>query len=86
MTDMEMRNRIKVAALKYADVILNRPLDTAGINGQRAWAKNCQQQPDMTAQQLQPAVVMDGAVQTAGKDVTDEALQAAVETTVNRSF
>jgi hypothetical protein len=86
MNDIDMRNRIKVAALKYADVILNRPLDTAGVNGQRTWAKNCVQMPDTVAQQLQPAVVMDGAVQTAGKDVTDAALQGAVETTINRSF
>lgn len=86
MNDVDLRNRIKVAALKYADTILNREISAAGINGQRAWAQRCQQQPDVTAAQLQPSVVMDSALQSAGKDVTDEALQGAVETTINRGF
>jgi hypothetical protein len=86
MDDPVLRNRIKAAALKYADVILNRPVETPGINGQRTWAKNCQQMPDTIAQSLQPVVVEDSAVQDAGTLVTDEALQAAVETAVNKQF
>jgi hypothetical protein len=85
-TDITMRNRIKMASLKYADVLANRPLDTPGINGQRSTAKTIQQNPDQYAMQIQPTVVMDSAVQSAGANVTDEALQAAVETSINRSF
>jgi hypothetical protein len=40
--------------------------------------------PEQTAQMLHPPVVMDAAVQTAGKDVDDAALQGAVETVVNK--
>lgn len=86
MADAEFRSRIKVSALKYADSILNRPVDTLGINGQRTWAQRCQQSPDAIAQQLQPVVVMDAAVQSEGKDITDEALRGAVETQINKSF
>jgi hypothetical protein len=86
MNDVELRNRIKVAALKYADALLNQPLTTEAINTKRNWATNCERQPDQVAMTLQPSVVMDSAVQDAGAGVSDVALQGAVETTVNRSF
>jgi hypothetical protein len=86
MTDIPFRNRVKVSALKYADVLLNRPTDTPGVNGQRSTAKTIQQNPDQYAMQIQPTVVMDPSVQSAGAAVTDPALQIAVETVINRSF
>ena len=48
------------------------------------WATNCFQSPDMTAQQVQPGVVMDGAVQEQGAEISDSALQGAVAITVNK--
>ena len=84
MTDIEFRGRIKVACLKFADSILNEPTATAGHNTRMRWAQNCVQQPDMTAGQVQPLTVMDSAVQEAGKDITDEALQGSVEAVVNK--
>lgn len=84
MKDMDFRGRIKVAALKYADSILNEATNVAAHNTRLKWAQQCEMQPDMTATNLQPPVVMDAAIQTAGAEVTDVALQGAVETTVNR--
>ena len=86
MQDIPLRNRIKVSALRYADVLLIQPIGTEAINTKRNWAQNTQRQPDQVAASLQPQVVMDQAVQTAGAAISDEALQVAVETTVNRSF
>ena len=84
MNDMEFRGRIKVAALKYADSIMNEGNAVAAHNSRMKWAQTCITQPDMMAANLQPPVCMDAAIQTDGADVTDAALQGAVETTVNR--
>jgi hypothetical protein len=84
MIDQEFRGRVKVACLKYADSILNEPTATAGHNTRVRWAQQCQQQPDMTASNVQPPVVMDPAVQDAGAEITDVALQGSVETVVNK--
>src|SRR5262245_30684042 len=85
MTDIPFRGRVKVAVLRYADRILIEPSATAGYNTLLRWAQQAFQQPDMVAGQVQPPTVMDAAVQSAGgADITDEALQAAVETTVRK--
>jgi hypothetical protein len=84
MTDLEFRGRIKVACIKYADSIFNEESAIPAHNSRMKWAQQCMQQPDMTAMQVQPAVVMDGAVQTAGADITDAALQGSVEAVVNK--
>jgi hypothetical protein len=86
MQDVEFRGRIKVAALKYADSILNEATSTPASNTRRHWALGTQQQPDNTALLLQPSVVMDAAVQAAGAAIADAGLQGAVETCVNRQF
>jgi hypothetical protein len=84
MNDMAFRGRIKVSALKYADSILGEPTGTPAHNTRLRWASNCEQNPDMTATQLQPPVVMDGAVQAAGSTIDDTALQGSVEAVVNK--
>jgi len=84
MKDADFRGRIKVAALKYSDSILNEANTIPAHNTRLRWAQTCMTQPDMTAANLQPPVVMDAAVQDAGSGITDTALQGAVETTVNR--
>jgi hypothetical protein len=86
MSDVPFRNRIKVSSVKYSDTLLNKPVDTIGINVMRSTAKTIQQGPDTYAQQIQPQVVMDPAVQTAGAAITDAALQVTVETVINRSL
>jgi hypothetical protein len=84
MNDVAFRGRIKVAALKYADSIIGEPNTTPAHNTRLRWAQACEQQPDTTAMQLQPPVVMDAAVQAAGAQIDDAALQGSVEATVNK--
>ena len=86
MGDNEFRGRIQVAALKYADSILNESSTIAGHTSRFRWALQCVQSPAQMAAQLQPPTVMDSAVQDAGGDVSDAALQGAVETVVNKTL
>jgi hypothetical protein len=82
MTDMDFRNRIKVACLTFAKYILGEAVTEPAHNTRLRWAQNAIAQPDMTATQVQPSTVMQDQVQTDGKNVTDAALQTAVETAV----
>jgi hypothetical protein len=84
MQNMTFRGRCKVAALKFADAIVIEEASVAGHNGRLRWAQQVFQQPEIVAAQVQPPTVMDGAVQSAGQDVTDQALQGAVEAVVNK--
>lgn len=84
INDLVFRGRVKVACLRYADSILANPGGQPAPNATMRWAMQTFQQPDMIAQQIQGPTVMDGAVQSAGANVTDQALQGAVETQVRR--
>lgn len=84
MTDTAFRGRIKVACLKYATYIVDEPANVPAHSSRIKWAQQVGQQPDFVAQQVQPLVVMDGNVQSAGSAITDPALQTAVEGTVNK--
>ena len=84
MNDAAFRGRIKVANLKYADSILGEPQNTPAHNTRLKWANTAMTQPDMVANDLQPAVVMDAAVQQDGSSITDQALQGSVEATINK--
>ena len=59
-------------------------LPVADRTAQVRWATMTLQQPDVAAQQVTPPVVMDANVQSAGADITDPLLQAAVEATVRK--
>ena len=84
MSDSAFRGRVKVACLKFADYIFNEDTATPAHNTRIKWANNTMQNPEMVAAQVQPTVVMDAAVQAAGADITDEALQSAVEGVINK--
>jgi hypothetical protein len=84
MKDPEFRGRVKVACLKYADSIIGEPTGTAAHNTRLRWAARTMQQPDMVAAETQPPTVMDAEVQADGPAITDVALQASVEVTVNK--
>jgi hypothetical protein len=84
MTDLDFRNRTKVAALEIANYYLIEAPDTAGHNSRYKWAQLCYQSPDAVAAQLQHPVVMDSQVQTDGADITDADLHDAVERVVNK--
>lgn len=84
MTDMTFRGRVKVACLKFADSIMIEAPTAAAHNARLRWASTCFQQPDQVAATTAPPTVMDSAVQAAGAEVTDAALQGAVEAVVNK--
>lgn len=84
MQDATFRGRIKVAVLKYSSFIQVEPPETMAHNSRYRWAMTAAQQPDMTAQQIQPMVVMDPQVQLEGATVEDLELQTAVEAVVNK--
>jgi hypothetical protein len=73
-----------VACLHYASYIMGEPTTTAAHNTRLRWANNCYLQPDQVAISLQPPVVMDPGVQSAGAAVDDPTLQSAVEDTINQ--
>lgn len=84
MNDFEFRGRIKVAALKYADSILIEATTVPAHNTRERWAMETFKNPEQAAMTLHPPTVMDPAVQAAGVDVSDVALQGAVEGVVNK--
>jgi hypothetical protein len=84
MIDMDFRGRIKVACLKYADFIMNEASTVTAHNTRLKWAQAATTQPDLTASQVQPPVVMDSAVQSDGATIDDPTLQTSVETVVNK--
>ena len=84
MTDSDFRGRVKVACLKFADSISNEDPVVPAHNARLRWANMAMTNPDMVATQTQPPTVMDSAVQAEGAAVTDDALQGAVETVVNK--
>ena len=84
MIDQDFRGRVKVACLKFADYILNEASTVTAHNTRMRWAGTCIQGPDMVASQIQPTVVMDPNVQSAGSTIDDATLQTAVETSLNK--
>jgi hypothetical protein len=84
MKDTVFVSRIKVACLTFADYILGEAATVPAHNTRVRWAQNAMSNPDGTAQTIAPTVVMDAAVQESGAAITDEGLQSATETAVNK--
>jgi hypothetical protein len=84
MMDSTFRGRVKVSCLKYADSITNEANNVPAHGTRMRWAVNTMQQPDLVASNLTPPVTMDGAVQAAGAEITDDALQGSVEAVINK--
>jgi hypothetical protein len=84
MKDAVFVSRIKVACLTFADYILGEANTVPAHNTRMRWAQNVMQNPDGTAQNIAPTVVMDPVVQEQGSAITDPDLQTAVETAVNK--
>lgn len=85
--------RIGTAALKWASYILGGIIDAGSVQSRRqlAYAQDVYNNPIIKAQQLQPGVVQDQQVQSAGIDATtgdstidDAALQSAVEGVIGK--
>jgi hypothetical protein len=82
MNDFAFKGRIKVACMHLAVYIQGEAPATVAHNTRYEWALRTVRQPDISAQTVTPAVVMDTAVQAAGDAITDAALQTAVETAI----
>lgn len=84
MNDFQFRGRIKVAALGFAKYVFGEAPNTEAHNTRYKYAQQIYQMPEAVAAQLHPPVVMEDAVQQAGADITDTALQTVVETVIGR--
>ena len=85
--------RIGTAALKWASYVLGGQIDASSTLARRqlAYAQDVYANPIIKAQQLQPGVVQDDKVQSAGIDQTtgdstinDADLQSAVEGVIGK--
>jgi hypothetical protein len=92
MSQPQFRGRVQVCCIKYSDSIRSANSSAIGHVSLERWADSVYNQPTQVASQVQPFVVMDPAVQTAGVDaeglslVGDVELQGAVEATVNKTI
>jgi hypothetical protein len=84
MKDEAFIGRVQVACLQYATYIYEEPTSTPAHSTRVRWCQQTMASPVTSAVQVMPAVVIDPAVQEAGAAITDDALQAAVETAVNK--
>lgn len=84
MSDPTFRGRTKVACLKFAQYIVNEQPNVEAHSARYRWAQATFAQPDFTAGNITPMVVMDPSVQADGAAVSDAALQSAVEAIVNK--
>ena len=75
MKDQSFIDRVKVACLKFANYIMGEAQDVPAHSTRTRWAQRTFEAPDGTAVQVAPPTVMDAAVQEAGGDITDAALQ-----------
>ena len=84
MNDLDFRGRIQTACIVFAKYCIDEAPSTPGHSGRYRWAQATYVNPTMSAQQVQPPVVMDDAVQAAGSAIPDDQLQTAVETAVQK--
>lgn len=84
MKDMTFISRVKVACLTYANYISGEAANVPGHNTRIRWAQSVMMSPDAVATNVTPTVVMDPEIQNHGAEVSDAALQSAVENAVNK--
>jgi hypothetical protein len=82
MRDQIFRGRVSVACTKFASYIADEAPSVPAHPTRYKWSMATLANPDAAATQVIPTVVWDNEVQAAGPEVTDEALQGAVETAV----
>jgi nicotinic acid phosphoribosyltransferase len=83
--DATFRGRVSTACVHYADFITNEPSNTMGHSTRYRWAQQTLVGPEAAVNRVIATVCNDSAVQDApGAAITDAALQATVETAVNK--
>jgi hypothetical protein len=84
MQNPELRSRVKVACIKFAEYILGEPADTPARSARLRWALSAMSNLDMVTTAALPNTVMDPKVQENGENIDDEGLQSALEAAVIR--
>jgi hypothetical protein len=85
MNDAVFRGRVSIACVNFARYITDEASNTPAHSTRFRWAQQTLQTPESAVVQVIPTVVTDTAVQDAGgAAITDQALQGAVETAVNK--
>jgi hypothetical protein len=82
MRDQIFRGRVSVACTKFASYIADEAPSVPAHPTRYKWSMATLVNPEGATAQVIPTVVWDGEVQAAGPEVTDAALQGAVETAV----
>ena len=82
MRDQIFRGRVSVACTKFASYIADEAPSVPAHPTRYKWSMATLVNPDGATTQVIPTVVWDTEVQAAGPEVTDVALQGAVETAV----
>jgi hypothetical protein len=82
--DTAFRGRVNVSCCHYAAYITDEPATTPAHSTRYKWAQNTLLSPEMAVNQVISTVVNDDAVQADGAAITDQALQTAVETAVQK--
>src|SRR5262245_48829695 len=77
--DRAFRGRVNIACTHYANYITGEPAETPAHSTRYKWAQQTLISPETAVNQVIATVVNDAAVQAAGANITDEALQMAVE-------
>jgi hypothetical protein len=82
--DITFRGRVGVACTKFASYIADEQPSEPAHPTRYKWAMQTLANPETAVVQVIPTVVWDVAVQADGSDITDQALQTAVETAVQK--
>lgn len=84
MADGAFGDRVKVACLHFAAYVVDEPSNVAAHSTRVKWGHATLLNPDSAVTQVVPTVVMDAQVQADGSAITDQNLQTAVESAVNK--
>jgi hypothetical protein len=86
MIDNEFNGRVKIACLHFASYITDEDVSVPAHTTRMKWAQDTTQNPVRSVDLIMPILIMDAKVQEFGGAITDADLQAAVETSVNKTF
>jgi hypothetical protein len=84
MKDEAFKGRVLVSCTKYASYIADEAPTVPAHPTRYKWAMFTLSSPDASMAQVMPTVVWDAGVQADGANITDVALQGAVEAAVQK--
>jgi hypothetical protein len=84
MTNIQFKDRVKVACLNFANTIAGEAPGVTAHNTRYKWAQSAFLNPEGTAQGIQYLVCQDDNVKAEGSAITDVDLQTATEYAVQK--